>query len=249
MTTDNVYQYVKHYCDSEYGIISQCFKADYVEEIPENYFCHFLLKVNAKLGGLNKVFEPDFLKSLPLEMGETMIVGIVNHLVEFGQIKCSITVAEGSYDNVFSKYSSSVRVQAREPYNMVIYVESMLRELLHEYRSKNGGKNPKNLIVYRDGVSRAQFEEFILSEVEPIENLLVKLQNEENQIKFTVIVVQKRRVPAPPKAGRKVYFPIQTLHDPDVNEGQRDLFDLDQFYMPTVSDIQFSLINYNLTNI
>ena len=143
-----------------------------------------------------------------------------------------MTVAEGSYDNSFSKYSSSVRVQRNDPDDMVLGIDAMLRELLTEYQSNNGGNCPEHVVIFRDGLTRAQMDTFVFSELAAITKVLDKQRNE---IKLTVIVVQKRRVPAPTKQGRRVHFPLKTVIDADVTEEDSDVFDLDDHFKPEVS--------------
>ena len=193
----------------------------------ENYFDNFLLKVNAKLGGTNEVFDPNFLAEVPLNMNRTMIVGVVNHPFENDTFTCSMTVANGSFDNLFSKYSSTVRVQRKEPENIVIGIDSMIRELLTEYQSNNDGNLPENIIIFRDGVTRVQFETLFATELESVVKLLNKKKDE---IKLTVIVTQKHRAPLPSKPGTRVQFPMTIVNDPNVKDTDMDMFDLKDYF-------------------
>ena len=89
-----LYNFVKNQGDREKGVMTQCFKAEYIfvsiffsflyeilflfyqkQRPPNGYFRNFLLKVNAKLQGRNTVIEPTLLKQLPFNIGKTMMYG------------------------------------------------------------------------------------------------------------------------------------------------------------------------------
>lgn len=69
-------------------------------------------------------------------------------------------------------------------------LECGLTSLLTTFKQRNG-KLPKNIIVYRDGVSDSQFEDVLVSEL-PALRAAVSDHTEESLIKITIVVCQKR---------------------------------------------------------
>src|SRR5699024_1948239 len=90
----------------------------------------------------------------------------------------------------FTKYSASLRVQARERDETVKQLDLMISELLEEYQKANQDCYPENVIVFRDGVSEGQFAEAKRIELRLAEAAMKKRCGKE--IKLTFIVTQKR---------------------------------------------------------
>lgn len=44
MCRARMYSLTKSYCDKMFGIVSQCFKSEYIVDTPEGYFERLLLK-------------------------------------------------------------------------------------------------------------------------------------------------------------------------------------------------------------
>ena len=189
-----MYNLVKHACDQNYGIISQCFRAEKLERSPNGYFENLLLKVNGKIGGQNTALESSELLKLPFNPAETMLVGMdVNHPGSTERVLSSVAAAVGSYDKSFSQYNASITVQKKERDEMVISIDTMMTELLNQYHKVNN-VYPKNVIIFRDGVSDGQFNKVLTIEIPRIESAFrqEKIYNEKHMINLTVIIVQKR---------------------------------------------------------
>lgn len=179
-------------CDQKYGIRCSCIKADRLKKPPNGYHDKFLQKVNGKLGGSNKVLDPssNVWRQLPFQMAETMVVGVdVNHPGATEKVLTSVSVAVGSYNRLMTQYSASIRVQSKERVEILQHVESMVKELLAAYYRHNSNRYPRNVFIFRDGVSEGQFKAVIENE---IPNIRKALNDMERNIKLTVVVVQKR---------------------------------------------------------
>ncbi|KAJ6218815.1 hypothetical protein RDWZM_004627 [Blomia tropicalis] len=187
-----IYSIVKFYCDKELGITSQCF--DYVKMVKQDlrgYYENIILKLNGKLNGTNLVVDPLDWGNFPFDPKQTMIVGIdVNHPGATERIRTSIAAAVGSYDNLFSKYCVSIRVQKNEGDEIVVQIRQMIHELLKQYYSKNK-RYPKHLIIFRDGVSEGQFKTVETAEIPQI-RLAMGEFGSMVKMNLTVLVVQKR---------------------------------------------------------
>ena len=185
----DMYSMTKNFCDQEFNIRCSCVKSDKLKDTPRGYFDNFLLKVNAKLGGLNTVANPNYLSCMPqLKLSQTMVVGVdVNHPGAHEMVLASISVAVGSYDELLTSYTASIRVQAKKGEEMVHKIDEMMTELLNEYFKINSSL-PQNVIIFRDGVSEGQFSIVMNSEIPKIRHAIDQMND---GIKLSVIVVQK----------------------------------------------------------
>ncbi|XP_017478369.1 PREDICTED: protein argonaute-2-like, partial [Rhagoletis zephyria] len=185
-----MYGLVKYYCDQQFGILSQCFKADNVDRTPNGYFDQFLLKVNGKCGGVNSLVEPTQLQDFSFSLTRTMFVGIdVNHPAETQKMAISVSAAVGSLDSNFSRYAASIFVQKKDRDEILKNLESMICELLVEYQKANNAL-PKNVVIFRDGVSEGQYQKVAATELPDIRAAVTKMTTE--PIKIALIIVQKR---------------------------------------------------------
>lgn len=129
-----------------------------------------------------------------------MLVGVdVNHPGEGdrGGTRISVAAAVASTDPNASRYVCAMRIQVKERTETVTQMEAMMSSLLAQYRKHNAGRNPKNVIVFRDGVGDGHMREIAQVELSAVETALAKLINSPGQsraqaIKLACIVVQKR---------------------------------------------------------
>lgn len=224
--------------------------------MPPGYFETFLLKVNGKLGGQNSALDPQALRSLPFNCSETMLVGVdVSHPGESERVLSSVAAAVGSYDATFAKYSASLRVQRKECDEMVKQLDGMMSELLQQYAKHNRKAFPRNVIVFRDGVSEGQFDKVLAIEVPLIREAFKALTGQ--NVKLVLVVVQKRHHTRFARTqqntdGRKPTYnvPSGTVVDRGIVEPYLKVFYLNSHFSPLVSD-QFSNFSpsVQLTNV
>ena len=69
------------------------------------------------------------------------------------------------------------------------FVLDMISELMKEFYKHNNNRYPKNVIIFRDGVSEGQFRQVIEVELKNIQLALAKFQK---HTKLALVVVQKR---------------------------------------------------------
>lgn len=244
LKSSEIYNQVKHFCDQKFGLMSQCFDVEKMVQIPGGYFDNFLLKVNGKLGGLNSVIDESELYKLPFNISKTMFVGLdVNHPVEAEKFACSIAVAVGSLDRLFSRYTSSIRVQKREGTEIIEHAGQLIAELLEQFYEENK-THPENLIVFRDGVSEGQFEKIKNKEVALIE---AGINKSGKPAKLTVIVTMKHHntrfalTQVNTGARRPTWnVPSGTVVDNTIVNPQYKMFYLNSHFSPLVSPFSHS---------
>ncbi|CAH9073345.1 unnamed protein product [Cuscuta epithymum] len=184
---------------SELGVVTQCIAPTRVND---QYLTNVLLKINAKLGGMNSLLASEHLKSIPLvSTVPTIIVGMdVSHGSPGRADVPSIAAVVSSRGwPCISRYRASVRTQSPK-LEMIdsLYKrvsdsekdEGMFRELLVDFYSSTQQRKPDQIIIFRDGVSESQFNQVLNIELEQIIEAC-KLLDESWSPKFTVIVAQK----------------------------------------------------------
>uniref|UniRef100_A0A803LRK3 Uncharacterized protein n=1 Tax=Chenopodium quinoa TaxID=63459 RepID=A0A803LRK3_CHEQI len=214
---------------SNFGLVTQCVCP---VKITERYLTNVLIKINAKLGGMNSLLaieEPCYVphvKDIP-----TMIVGMDVSHGSPGSSDPSIAAVVGSvYWPLISRYRAAVRAQSPrteiidtlfkpqdggEDTGIMRSYPLCFRELLKDFFVTSEGRKPKQIIVFRDGVSDSQFSQVLDIELEQIKQAYLGL-GEAEMPKFTVIVAQKRHRTRLFEVGAAGNVPPGTVVDTEV---------------------------------
>lgn len=152
------------------------------------FLANNLLKINAKLGGVNHLLDSQGSKVLK----DTMFCGLdVAHPGTNTVENCpSIAGLVANTTSACAQWPASVRAQTGRQ-EMVPAVGSMLRERLKVWRSKNRNALPSKIIVYRDGVSVGQYAAVIQQELPEIRKA-VKEEYGTNLPKLALSITTKR---------------------------------------------------------
>ncbi|KAI0660235.1 Piwi-domain-containing protein [Cubamyces menziesii] len=127
----------------------------------DQYFSNVVLKVNAKLGGINHILDSGSMRWLTEK--KTMVMGIdVTHPSPKSLPGSpSIAAVVASVDDNFVQFPASLSLQKpdwnKESKEMVEKLTEMTIERLQLYQKRNGGRLPDRIFVYRDGVSEGQY--------------------------------------------------------------------------------------------
>ncbi len=186
---NDIYYDIKYCGDMKYGIITQCIKDERLLDTPRGYFSNFLLKINGKLDGRNtSISAPE----RPLIMKTpTIIIGAdVTHPAPADRMLSSVAACIGSYDKDFSHYCASITVQKRSRDEIITRFDFMIEELLNQFQKCNKIL-PKNIVVFRDGVSEGQFDQVLDHEYQLLVETCHKLEPNYKPL-VTFIIVQKR---------------------------------------------------------
>ncbi|KAG8640547.1 hypothetical protein MANES_13G066164v8 [Manihot esculenta] len=170
----DIYGPWKKKCLSDFGIVTQCISPF---KVNDQYLTNVLLKINSKLGGINSLLAIEDSRHIPLiKDTPTMILGMdVSHGSPGRSDIPSIAAVVGSlYWPLISRYRASVRSQSPKV-EMIDALfkpsangsdDGIMRELLVEFFCTSNGRKPKQIIVFRDGVSESQFNQVLNIEVE-----------------------------------------------------------------------------------
>ncbi|KAL0887394.1 hypothetical protein Bca101_011377 [Brassica carinata] len=190
----------------DHGIVTQCIAP--TSKINDQYLTNVLLKINAKLGGLNSLLAMESSRAMmPLvTQVPTFIVGMdVSHGSPGHSDIPSIAAVVGSRQwPLISKYRACVRTQSRK----VEIIDNLFKpvtnekgklvddgifwfeELLWEFYTSSGNMRPEHIIIFRDGVSESQFSQVLNIELDQMMQAC-KFVEENWEPKFTVIIAQK----------------------------------------------------------
>jgi eukaryotic translation initiation factor 2C len=192
-----IYNSIKTVADTKAGIntISMVGSKFMKENRQEQYFGNVSLKANMKGGGINQVLSKD--KMGLIGEGETMVVGIdVTHPSPGSKDTApSAAGIVASVDKYLGQWPCDFNVQESRK-EMVSALEGMMIGRLKLWQKHNTGKLPKNLLIYRDGVSEGQYQLLLEQELPLIRNACRQIYpadaTKQGFPKISIIVCGKR---------------------------------------------------------
>lgn len=212
-----VYARIKFCGDVKWGIHTICCvvgkidKQDRSPGISKQYLGNVALKFNQKLGGINQQLSPGRLDVI--EKGETMVIGIdVTHPSPGSQRGApSIAGMVASVDRYCGQWPASLRAQ-QSAKEMVTDIKEMVIERIRVWELRNRAK-PKNILIYRDGVSEGQYEQVLDQEGKQVDDAIAAIYPPKGlKPKVTIVVVGKRH--------HTRFYPTQ-LSDVAIVEGHK----------------------------
>ncbi|CAA0259596.1 unnamed protein product [Arabidopsis thaliana] len=184
---DDGYKTLKWIAETKLGLVTQCFLTGPATKGGDQYRANLALKMNAKVGGSNVELMDTF--SFFKKEDEVMFIGAdVNHPAARDKMSPSIVAVVGTLNwPEANRYAARVIAQPHRKEEIQGFGDACL-ELVKAHVQATG-KRPNKIVIFRDGVSDAQFD-MVLN----VELLDVKLTFEKNGYnpKITVIVAQKR---------------------------------------------------------
>ncbi|KAJ0703963.1 putative Piwi domain, ribonuclease H-like superfamily [Helianthus annuus] len=192
----DIYGPWKRKCLVDHGIVTQCMAPTCIDD---QYLTNLLLKINAKMGGLNTLLSVECLQSIPFVSSiPTMIFGMV--LSRSGSdVPSTAAIVSSRKWPLICRYRASARAQSArvetidglfEPVSPD-RDEGMIRELLEDFYQSTSKVKPEHIIIFRDGVSESRLEQVVNVELEQIKQACRFIRDDGWDPKFTVIVTQK----------------------------------------------------------
>ncbi|XP_057981140.1 protein argonaute 4B-like, partial [Malania oleifera] len=183
---------------SDLGVVTQCIAPTRVND---QYLTNVLLKINAKLGGMNSLLSVECSPSIPLvSRTPTLVIGMdVSHGSPGRSDMPSIAAVVSSRQwPLISRYRATVRTQSPKVemidslFKRVSDTEDqgIIREALVDFYLSSGQRKPEQIIIFRDGVSESQFNQVLNVELDQIIEAC-KFLDDKWSPKFTLIVAQK----------------------------------------------------------
>ncbi|RDB21330.1 Protein argonaute-2 [Hypsizygus marmoreus] len=191
----DIYRQVKRFGDITNGVVTQCVKwsgklaRDAQNKRCNQYHNNLILKINAKLGGLN--CRPISATMAKLREVPTMVMGAdVSHPAP-GSMLPSIASLVASMDADMLRYVASIRVQETRT-EMIQDLAAMFKAALITFRQKNNNYLPLRIMMFRDGVSEGEFMTVRDMEVDAMTPVVLELYQNGPKPELTFIVVGKR---------------------------------------------------------
>ncbi|CDS41461.1 eukaryotic translation initiation factor 2c [Echinococcus multilocularis] len=195
LTGTNEYPYIKRQGELHSSMFTQCVKEGTIRTL--NVCNNLMLKINAKLGGINWVVE-DLCSRRSDEL--LMVVGAdVTHpgpnSARYG-FKKSVAAVVTSISRDLMRYVAIVRQQdqireGKSTREDIDGMEGIFSDLLKTFAKHNNDRLPTKVIFYRDGVSEGQFNRILDIELSAMQRACSNLRPD-YEPGITFIVVQKR---------------------------------------------------------
>lgn len=189
---ESQYNAIKKTGDVDYGLPTQCMRAQNVFRFNQSIAVNILQKVNVKLGGINVSVHVDSMPAFcKTNYQKTLVIGAdVAHPSPNDRNCPSLAAMVANCSPDFTRYCSSVRIQKFFRQEIIQDLDKMLLDMLAAYEKVNNVL-PDKIIFYRDGVSEGQFRIVYDEEVRLIKDVLAKY-HPGYKAKLTFIIVQKR---------------------------------------------------------
>ncbi|KAG8695562.1 hypothetical protein FRC11_001404 [Ceratobasidium sp. 423] len=174
-----LYQAIKHFGDVTQGIATQCLKSNKCRGAKPHYWANVCLKINAKLGGVNNILDPNTpnLRFLTDAANPPIVLGAdVMHPAPGTKDRPSFASLVGSIDSNVTHYTAVSQAQDSRV-EMIHNLEGMVYEVLGRHvhwksaQEEKQVASPKRLIYYRDGVSEGQFRQVLEIELPAIRGI------------------------------------------------------------------------------
>ncbi|XP_050691117.1 protein argonaute-2-like [Eriocheir sinensis] len=181
------YARIKKIGDREISVVTQCVRDSNVNKNGPQIVGNLLLKINAKIGGVNNVLGQH---GLVVFNTPVIIMGAdVNHPPAHDKITPSLAAVVASMNRHASTYATEVRHQKHRT-EMIQEMKAMTKNLLLTFYRINKRK-PERIVMFRDGVSESQFLEVLSFELKAMRAACTELEKT-YEPSMTFIVVQKR---------------------------------------------------------
>ncbi|KAK1836683.1 post-transcriptional gene silencing protein QDE-2 [Podospora conica] len=190
-----VYNRIKLLADTRYGIHTICVQFNKVMKVErrEAYFANVGLKINLKFGGINHKLKNE---NKLLAGGKTMVAGYdVTHPTNLppGAARNAPSVAGlvASVDKDLAQWPAHVwnMQQGREMLDGGLVAAFKSRLKLWQGKNK---EYPKNIVIFRDGVSEGQFKQVLDHELPYIRQACSELYPAKTMPRISLIVSVKR---------------------------------------------------------
>ncbi|KAJ5777885.1 hypothetical protein N7520_001131 [Penicillium odoratum] len=189
---DKAFNYIKWAGDCKNGILTHCCKAEKFFGGDMQYLANNAMKVNLKMSGICQSLDSASKCPKVVKDAKTMIVGLdVTHpSVTDPETYPSISAIVASTDGRMGQWPGEIRLQGRRE-EVIHDVGLMLESRIKRWTKENKGELPRNILIYRDGVSEGQFEKVINQELLAIQTNCKRIYGNKPH-RISIVVVTKR---------------------------------------------------------
>lgn len=197
----DLYNQIKRLGDQKSGLLTCCvvgadkkfYNPD--SQLAVQYNANVALKINLKLGGVNHKLGSGQLCNIPELENQTMVIGIdVTHPSVGSSDNAPSIAALVASDKQLVQWPAELRTNTSRK-EMVEKLGSMLESRLIWWKEKYNDL-PKNLLIYRDGVSEGQYQLVLDEEMPQIRRACTSIYPPRDHLvqlpKISLVVVGKR---------------------------------------------------------
>ncbi|XP_075752050.1 protein argonaute-2-like isoform X2 [Rhipicephalus microplus] len=181
-----VYAEVKRVGNTLVGVATQCVNFENLLKLEKRSLGNLIMKVNAKLGGINCIVKPGDRPPLFKEPVIFLGASVTHHS---SNSNLSIAAVTGSMDAHPCRYGATVRVQTGHQ-EVIQELTSMVKEMLTRFYKTTHWK-PVRIVMYRGAVPESQLERVVITEVAAIREACSRLETDYKP-GLTYVVVQRR---------------------------------------------------------
>lgn len=187
------YAKIKQEAELGLGLLTQCITSDTIKKRGKDRttLANILLKVNAKLNGINHQLTPQSSQIInDFEKEPVMFIGAdVTHPAPGLVNGYSVAAVVASSDRHAFCYNMGWRPQIGE---IIVDFRTFVEDALVAFRKENG-RLPTKIFYFRDGVSNSQFDQVMQSEYSALLEACDEVKaGYSKTVKATIIIVQKR---------------------------------------------------------
>jgi aubergine-like protein len=177
---DNIYSKLKKHSLCTNGYISQVIKVKSLIKNAMSVCSKILLQINAKLGGANYKVKID----KTIDDKKLMVIGVYSSHIR-GKRTCVAMVA--TIDNNFIDfYNSEEIIEEENKEQLQFKVSTFIEKAINAFEKLNKDNKPKNIIIYRQGVSLQQ-KKYLGNEIKNIDEVC-----KQNNILYYYILVNTK---------------------------------------------------------
>ncbi|PPQ95875.1 hypothetical protein CVT26_015567 [Gymnopilus dilepis] len=149
---NQIYTAVKHFGDVTMGVVTQCLKSRKCKGAKMQYWANVMLKLNAKLGGINNILQAS--TALRDPNNPTIVMGAdVIHPAPGTEGRPSFTTLVGSIDDTTALYTAESRVQTGRV-EVIEDLQEMCQAVIRTYASYQRRKGPPTRLIFYRGTTR-----------------------------------------------------------------------------------------------
>ena len=177
---DYIYSKLKKHSLCTNGYVSQVIKVKSLYKNEMSVCSKILLQINAKLGGINYKVNID----KNINDKNLMVIGVDSSHIKGKRTGVAMVA---TINNSFTDfYNSEEIIEEQNKEQLQFKVSTFIEKAVNAFKKKNKDNKPKNIIIYRQGVSLQQ-KKYLKNEINNIEEIC-----KQNNILFYYILVNTK---------------------------------------------------------
>ena len=197
---DNIYSKLKKHSLCTNGYVSQVIKVKSLNKNAMSVCSKILLQINAKLGGAN--YKVKFTKTI--DDRKLMVIGVDSSHIR-GK-RTGVAMIATIDKNFTDFYNSEEIIEEENKEQLQFKVSAFIEKAIYAFKKNNKDNKPKNIIIYRQGVSLQQ-KKYLGNEIKNIDEVC----KQKNILYYYILVNTKVNYKFFAKENKQYYNPYPGL--------------------------------------